>query len=102
MNRKVKGLLVGIGVGVVSGLGFLLMRGEKTQRFMRERWQQLRSALPEPEHVQLYVRQVTNRLSRGSSDAKDTTQQAMRKVPEAIKRTGQDIASKTRQMAGRS
>lgn len=102
MNRVVKGLLIGVGVGVVSGLGFLLMRGKKTQRFMRERWQQLRSALPEPEHVQLYVRQVTHRLSRGSSDAKVTTQQAMRKVPEAIKRTSQDIASKTRQMAGRS
>ena len=84
MNRVVTGLLIGVGVGVVSSLGILLMRWKKTQRFLRERWQQLRSALPEPEHVQLYVRQVADRLSRESSDAKDTTQQTMRKVPEAI------------------
>jgi hypothetical protein len=86
MNRVVTGLLIGVGVGVVIGLGVLLMRGEKTQRFLRERWQQLRSALPEPEHVQLYVRQEADQLSQASGDAKVTTQQAMRKVkvPEAI------------------
>ena len=86
MNRVVKGLLIGVGVGVVSGLGVLLMRGKKTQRFLRERWQQLRSALPEPEHVGQYAQQVADRLSQATSDVKDTTQQAMKKVrlPEAV------------------
>ena len=78
MNRVVIGLL--IGVGVVSGLAVLLLRGEKTQRFLRERWQQLRRTLPEPEHVQQYAQQVADRLSHATSEVKDTTQQAMKRV----------------------
>ena len=114
MNRVVTGLL--IGVGVVSGLAVLLMRGEKTQRFLREHWQQLRSALPEPEHIQQYTQHVADRLSQATSEVKDTVQQAMKRVRVAggdpgdvaqqtsatIKQTGQDVASKTRQMAKRS
>ena len=114
MNRVVTGLL--IGVGVVSGLAVLLMRGEKTQRFLRERWQQLRRALPEPEHVQQYAQHVADRLTQATSEVKDTTQQALKRVRAAggdlgdvaqqtsatIKQTGQDAAGKTRQMAKRS
>ena len=110
MNRVVIGLL--IGVSVVSGLAVLLLRGEKTQRFLRERWQQLCSALPEPEHVQ----HVADRLSWATIEVKDTTQQAIKRVRVArgdlgdlaqqtsatIKQTGQDVAGKTRQMAKRS
>jgi gas vesicle protein len=114
MNRVVTGLL--IGVGVVSGLAVLLLRGEKMQRFLRERWQQLRRTLPEPVHVQQYAHQVADRLSQATSEVKDTTQQVMKKVRVAggdpgdvaqqtsakIKQTGQDVADKTRQMAQRS
>ena len=114
MNRVVIGLL--IGVGVVSGLAVLLLRGEKTQRFLRERWQQLRRTLPEPEHVQQYAQQVADRLSQASSEVKDTTQQVMKRVRVAggdlgevaqqtsakIKQTGPAVAGKTRQMAQRS
>ena len=114
MNRVVTGLL--IGVGVVSGLVVLLLRGEKTQRFLRERWQQLRKALPEPEHVQQYAQHVADRLSQASSEVKDTTQQVRKRVRVAggdpddvaqqtsakIKHTGQDVADNTRQMAQRS
>jgi gas vesicle protein len=110
-NHIVAGLL--IGVGVVSSLVVLLTQGKKTQRFMRERWQQLRSALPEPEHVGQYTQHVADRLSRATSEVKDTMRQAMEKVRTAgsdlgdvaqqaslsIKHTGQDIAGKTRQMA---
>jgi len=114
MNRVVIGLL--IGVGLVTGLVVLLMRGEKTQHFLRERWQQLRSALPEPEHIQQYAQHVADRLSQATSEVKDTTQQAMKRVRVAggdlgdvarqtsatIKQTGQDVAGNTRQMAKRS
>src|SRR6266700_1068169 len=114
MKRVVIGLL--IGVGVVSGLAVLLLRGKKTQRFLRERWQQLRRALPEPEHVQQYAQQVADRLSQATSEVKETTQQAMKRVRVAggdlgdvapqtsatIKQTSQDVAGKTRQMAQRS
>ena len=114
MNRIVTGLL--IGVGVVSGLVVLLLRGEKTQRFLRERWQQLRRTLPEPEHVQQYAQHVADRLSQATSEVKETTQQVMKRVSVAggdlgkmaqqtsatIKQTGQDVADNTRQMAQRS
>jgi hypothetical protein len=56
MNRIVTGLF--IGVGVVTGLVVLLTQENKTQRFLRERWQQLRSALPEPELVGQYAQDV--------------------------------------------
>ena len=116
MNRFVTRLLTGVGAGVVTGLVVLLMRGEKTQRFLRERWQQLRRTLPEPEHVQQYAQHVADRLSQATSEVKDTTQQAMKRVRVAggdlgdvaqqtsatIKQTGQDAAGKTRQMAKRS
>ena len=111
MYRVVIGLLMG--VGVVSGLAILLLRGEKTQRFLRERWQQLRRTLPEPEHVQKYAQQVADRLSHATSEVKDTTQQVMKRVRVAggdlgdveqqtsatIKQTGQDVAGKPRHMA---
>ena len=114
MNRVVTGLL--IGVVVVSGLAVLLLRGEKTQRFLRERWQQLRRTLPEPEHVGQYAQHVADRLSQATSEVKDTTQQVMKRVGVAggdlsymaqqtsatIKQTGQDVADKTKQMAQRS
>ena len=114
MNRVVTGLL--IGVGVVTGLVVLLTRGRKTQRFLRARWQQLRSALPEPGHVGQYAQHVADRLSQATSEVKGTTQQAMKRVRGAggdlgdvaeqtsakIKQTGQDVVGNTRQMAQRS
>jgi gas vesicle protein len=92
MNRVVAGLL--IGAGVVTGLVVLLMRGKKTQHYLRERWQQLHSALPEPERVQQYAQQVADRVSQAASDVKDTAQQAA----VTMKQTGQDVADKTRQL----
>ena len=111
MNRVVTGLL--IGVGVVSGLVVLLMRGKKTQRFLRERWQQLRSALPEPERVQQYAQQVADRLSHAARNEKGSELRAVKKVrvarselgdlaqqtSAARKQTGQDVSEKTKQMA---
>ena len=80
MNRWVTGLLIGVGVGALTGSVVLVMRGEKTQRFLRERLQQLRGVLPESEHVQQYAQQVADRVSQAASDVKDTAQQAMEKV----------------------
>jgi gas vesicle protein len=80
MNRWVIGLLIGVGVGALTGSVVLVMRGKQTQRFLRERWQQVRGALPEPEHVQQYAQQVADRVSQTASDVKDTAQQAMKKV----------------------
>jgi gas vesicle protein len=112
MNRVVTGLLMGVGAGVGTGSVVLLMRGEKTRRFLRERWQQLRSALPAPEHVQQYAQQVANRVSQAASEVKDTAQQAVKKVRDAgselgdvahqkaitMKQTGQDGGANIKQI----
>jgi gas vesicle protein len=104
MNRVVTGLLMGVGAGAITGSVVLLMRGEKTQRFLRERWQQLRSALPAPEHVQQYAQHVAEQVSQAASEVKDTAQQAVKQVRDAgselgelaqqkampMKQTGQD------------
>jgi len=88
------------------------MRGEKTQRFLQQRWQQLRSALPEPEHVQQYAQQVADRVSQAASEVKDTARQAVKKVRDAgsdlgdlaqhkaptMTQTGQDDGAKIKQM----
>ncbi len=91
MNRVVRGLLIGVGAGAVIGSVVLLMRGKKTQRLLRERWQQLRSALPAPEHVQQYAQQVAERVSQAASEVKDTAQQAVKKVRDAGSELG-DLA----------
>ncbi len=112
MNRVVTGLLIGVGAGAVTGSVVLLMRGEKTQRFLQQRWQQLRSALPEPEHVQQYAQQVADRVSQAASEVKDTARQAVKKVRDAgsdlgdlaqhkaptMTQTGQDDGAKIKQM----
>jgi gas vesicle protein len=81
MNRVVTGLLVG--VGVLAGLMVLLTREKKTQRFLRARWQQLRSAFPEPGQVRQSAQQVADRVSQAAT---------------TMKQTGQDITDKTKQL----
>jgi len=88
------------------------MRGKKAQRFARQRWQQLRSTLPEPAHVQRYAQQIAGRVSQAASDVKDTAQQAVKKARDAggdlgdlvqqavpaMKQTGQDGGAKLKEM----
>ena len=47
MGRFVNGVLIGVGVGLLIAP----MRGEEMQRLVRQRYQQLRSNLPEKEQV---------------------------------------------------
>lgn len=92
MNRWIVGLLVGL--GVAAGGTVLLLRGEKPRRFLRERFQQVQDALPEPEDVQKYTRQVTERVSQAAGSVKDTTQQAVKKV----KTVGSDLGEKAKKL----
>ena len=96
MNRKVMGLLVGVGVGIgtVTSLIVLFLRGEKPRRFMRNRFKRLRRALPKPAQVQHYAQQATARVAQLAGSAKDTTQQAMKKV----KDTGSDLGEKIKHL----
>ena len=94
MNPKVTGLLIGVGaIGALIG-GVVLLRGEQPRRFMRERFEQVRGALPEPEQVQQYAQQAAARVSQLAGNAKNTTQQVMQKV----KNTGSDLGEKAKQL----
>jgi len=70
---------------------FLCVGKRRSACSLNERWQQLRSALPEPEHVQQYAQQVAERVSQAASEVKDTAQQAVKKVRDAGSELG-DLA----------
>ena len=63
MNRLVKGLLIGAGIGVVIVLIVLLLRGEEQRRFLQER-----------------LEQASTSVSQFAGHAKDTVEQTMQKV----------------------
>src|SRR5947209_14655599 len=107
MNSFFKGLLVGVGVGLLVAP----MRGEEMRRLLGERFQELRGYLPENEQVNQYVQQVSDRVSQASSNLGDLAQQAVSKVRDTgsslsdlaqqatstVKQTGQDVADTTKQ-----
>lgn len=95
MNGWVKGLLIGGGIAVVSGAVALLLGREEQRRYLQERYQQLRSALPEREQVQQYAQQAATRVSQIAGSAKGTLQQSMKRV----KLAGGDQAEKAKQLA---
>ncbi|HAT44715.1 MAG TPA: hypothetical protein DEV72_03840 [Ktedonobacter sp.] len=109
MNSFVKGILVGVGIGLVVAP----MRGDEMRRLLSERFEEMRGYLPENEQMNQYVQQVTDRVSQTSSDLKDYAQQAVSKVKETggnlgdlaqqatttVKQTGQDVAGTTKQAA---
>ena len=94
MNRVVTGLLIGVGAGVVTGSVILLLCGKKTQRFVRQRWRQLRSTLPEPTHVGRYAQHVAGRVAQAAGEVKDTAQQAS----PTMKQTARDGGAKIKEM----
>ena len=94
MNLWVKGLLIAVGVSAVSILIVILLGGEKPRRFLQERFQQVRGALPEPEQVQQYAQQATTRVSQFAGNAKGTVQQTMKKMT----RSGTDLGEKVKQL----
>jgi len=109
MNRFMRGLLIGVGIGMLVAP----MRGDEMRRLLRERFQELRGYLPENEQLSQYTRQVSGRVAQTASDLKDYAQQAASKVKETggtlgdlaqqaatkVKQTGQDVAETTKQTA---
>jgi|SRR5579863_5725013 len=109
MNSFVKGVLVGVGVGLLIAP----MRGEDTRRMLNQRFQEMRGYLPENEQMNQYMQQVSNRVSQASSNLSDLAQQAASKVKDTssslgnmaqqaastVKQTGQDVATTTKQAA---
>jgi gas vesicle protein len=109
MNSFMKGLLVGVGVGLIVAP----MRGEEMRRLLGQRIQEVRGYLPENEQVNQYVQQLSDRVSQASNDLKSYAQQAAGKVKDTssslgdlaqqattrVKQTGQDVADTTKQAA---
>src|SRR2546430_16722526 len=104
MNSFVKGVLVGVGIGLIVAP----MRGDEMRRLLSERFQVMRGYLPEDANH--YVQQVTDRVSQTSSDLKVYAQRAAIKVKEissslgildpqatsTVKNTGSDVQDTTK------
>ena len=107
MNSFVKGVLVGVGIGLIVAP----MRGDEMRRLLSERFQEMRGYLPEDANQ--YVQQVTDRVSQTSSELKGYAQQAASRVKDTssnlgnlaqqatstVKQTSQDVADTTKQAA---
>ena len=107
MKRFVRGMIVGIGIGLLVAP----MRGEEMRNLLRQRFEELRSSLPENEQLNQYVQQVSDRVAQTSGVLKDYAQQAVSKVKDTgstlgdlaqkstqqVKQASQDVADTTKQ-----
>lgn len=106
MNSFIKGILLGVGVGLLVAP----MKGDEMRRLLSDRASELRGYLPENEQLDTYKQQVTDRVSQTASNLKDYAQQAASTVKTSannlssigqnaaseVKSTGQDVASTTK------
>ena len=106
MNNFVKGLLFGVGIGLLVAP----MRGEELRKLLGERTNELRGYLPENEQLETYRQQISDRVSQTAGTLKDYAQQAAstmkttasnlgeiaQNAASSVKSTGKDIADTTR------
>ena len=106
MNNFLRGLLLGVGIGLLVAP----MRGEEMRNLLSERASELRGYLPENDQLNQYRQQVTDRVSQTASNLKDYAQQAATTVKSSasnlsniaqnaaseVKSTGQDVANSTK------
>ncbi|HEY7417083.1 MAG TPA: YtxH domain-containing protein [Ktedonobacteraceae bacterium] len=109
MNNFLKGLLIGVGIGLLVAP----MKGDEMRRLIGERANELRGYLPEDEQLALYRQQVSDRVSQTAGTLKDYAQQAATTVKQAssnlgdiaqnasssVKSMGQDVVSTTKNAA---
>jgi gas vesicle protein len=87
MNNFTKGLLLGVGIGLLVAP----MKGEELRQLVGERMNELRGYLPENEQMQAYREQISNRVSQTTGTLKDYAQQAAATVKSTASNLG-DIA----------
>ena len=95
MNNFVKGVLLGVGVGLLVAP----MKGEEFRRLISERAAEMRGYLPENEQLDVYKQQVTDRVSQTASNLKDYAQQAAFTVKSSasnLSTIGQNAASEVK------
>ena len=109
MKSFIRGMLVGVGVGLLIAP----MRGQDMRNVLRQRFEELRGYLPENDQLNQYVQQVSSSVSQTSSNLKSYAQQAAARMKDTgsglgelaqkatndVKQTGQDVAQTTKQAA---
>ena len=96
MGRFFRGLLIGVGVGLLVAP----MRGEDMRRLISERYAELREALPNNEQLKQAGQQMSNGVSQTVSQLKDYSQQAASKVKDtssSLSETAKQAAQQTTQ-----
>ncbi len=106
MNNFLKGMLFGVGIGLLVAP----MRGEEMRRLLSERANEFRGYLPENEQLDTYRQQVTDRVSQTAGTLKDYASQAATQVKSTasnlsdiaqnaastVKDTSKDVANTTK------
>lgn len=109
MNNFLKGVLFGIGIGLLVAP----RRGEETRRMLRERLGEVQGYLPENEQLNVYKQRVSEQVSHTADNLKGYAQQAATTVKttadnlsttaknaaDDVKSTGKDVAHTTRETA---
>jgi len=88
MNRFAKGMLLGVGIGLLVAP----MRGEELRRKIGERFQQCKNSLPEKEQLDLYKRQLSERVSQTTDSLKSYAQQAASTVKTSAQSTASNLS----------
>ena len=94
MGRFFRGLLVGAGIGLLIAP----LKGEDMRRLVRERFEDMRSSLPENEQLKQAGQQFAAGVSQKASQLKDYSQQAASKV----KDTGSNLGNLAQQAASKA
>jgi gas vesicle protein len=106
MNNFMKGVLLGIGVGLLIAP----MRGEELRKLISERTNELREYLPQNEQIETYRSQIGDRVNQTAGTLKDYAQQAAstmkstasnlsniaQNAASTVKSSGKDIADTTK------
>lgn len=100
MNNFTKGILVGVGVGLLVAP----LKGEETRRLIAERAREWRNSLPEDSPVNKCITQASERVASTKENWRGYAQQAASKAKDTgttfsnrAKQTGQNMASKAKQ-----
>jgi gas vesicle protein len=100
MNNFTKGVLVGVGIGLLVAP----LSGEETRRLLAERVQEWRDSLPEDSRLNRYAEQVSDRVNSTRENWRGYAQQAISRARDTSSalsnramQSGQEIASKARQ-----
>src|SRR5947209_6688777 len=88
MNRFIKGMLLGIGIGLLVAP----MRGEEMRKKIGENLQQCKGYLPEQEQLDLYKQQISERVSQTTDSLKGYAQQAASTVKTGAKSTASNLS----------